>query len=211
MNGRSRDFSKKARGTPGLEAGEETRSHAPRTGGVATGSPGTTSHVRRADVTSGQPAVLHSGVKRHEEATAPYWSGAHTTHRLQFHLVWIPKYRRRVLEGAIATRLRALLLQACAVNDWHLHEVSVQPDHVHLLLQIHPRESVAQVVKQLKGGSSRLLRAEFPELEEFLWGKSFWGNGYFAESVGQTQEEVIRRYIRDQGGQKPDPDEKLSG
>jgi len=70
---------------------------------------------------------------------------------------------------------------------------------VHLLLQISPRESVAQVVNRLKGGSSRVLRVEFPDLEEFLWGESFWAEGYFAESVGQTQEEVIRRYLRNQG------------
>lgn len=129
-----------------------------------------------------------------------YWSGAHTTHRLRFHLVWVPKYRRRVLEGAIATRLTELLQQACVVNAWELHELSVQPDHVHLLLQIPPRFSVSKVVNLLKGGSSRLLRKEFADLEEFLWGDSFWCDGYFAETVGQTEEGVIRRYIRNQGG-----------
>ena len=131
-----------------------------------------------------------------------YWSGAHTTHRLRFHLVWIPKYRRRVLQGAIATRVAELFYQACEVNDWQLHELNVQPDHVHLLVQISPRVSVvsvAKVVNQLKGGSSRALRKEFTELEEFLWGNSFWCDGYFAESVGQTEEGVIRRYIQNQG------------
>ncbi len=127
-----------------------------------------------------------------------YWTGAHTTHRLRYHLVWIPKYRRRILEGAVAARVRQLLEQAAEVNRWHLHELNVQSDHVHLLLQIHPKDRVADVVQRLKGGSSRLLRQEFPELEEFLWGRSFWCDGYFAESVGQTQEGVIRRYIRHQ-------------
>ena len=74
-----------------------------------------------------------------------YWTGAHTTHRLRFHLVWIPKYRRRLLEGTLAVRLRELIEQGCEVNQWHLHELNIQPDHVHLLLQIHPRESVAKV------------------------------------------------------------------
>ena len=55
------------------------------------------------------------------------------------------------------------------------------------------------MVQRLKGGSSRVLRAEFPKMEEFLWGPSFWSDGYFAESVGQTEEGVIRRYIRRQG------------
>lgn len=132
-----------------------------------------------------------------------YWTGAHTTHRLRFHIVWIPKYRKRVLEGAVAERLDALLRQASEVNEWELHELNVQPDHVHLLLQIHPRESVADVVQRLKGGTSFVLRKEFPDLEEpdleeFLWSDSLWGDGYFAESVGQTEEGVIRRYIRNQ-------------
>jgi len=67
-----------------------------------------------------------------------------------------------------------------------------------LLLQIRPDASVASVAKRLKGGTSRALRAEFPELEEFLWGKSFWADGYFAEGVGQVEEAVVRAYIRSQ-------------
>lgn len=130
---------------------------------------------------------------------AAYQAGAHTTHRLRFHPVWVPKYRRRVLEGAISTRVTDLFRQACEVNDWTLHELSVQPDHVHLLLQIPPRVSVSKVVNLLKGGSSRILRQEFPELEEFLWGNSFWCSGFFAETVGQTEEAIIRRYIQNQG------------
>jgi putative transposase len=128
-----------------------------------------------------------------------YWTGAHTTHRLRFHLVFIPKYRKRVLTGAIAEKVKQLFEQASEVNDWQIHEINVQSDHVHLLLQVHPRESVATVVQRLKGGSSRVLRASYPDLEEFLWGDSFWSDGYFVESAGQTEEAVIRRYIRDQG------------
>lgn len=71
-------------------------------------------------------------------------------------------------------------------------------DHVHILIQLRPRESVSEVVQILKGGSSRKIREEFPELEEFLWGDSFWADGYFAETVGHLDETTIRRYIRDQ-------------
>jgi putative transposase len=79
-----------------------------------------------------------------------------------------------------------------------LSEMSVQEDHVHMLVQISPRESVAEVVKILKGGTSKVIRSEFPELEEFLWGDSLWADGYFAETVGKVDEEVIRKYIKDQ-------------
>ena len=110
----------------------------------------------------------------------------------------MPKYRRRVLNGPVAARLAALLRQAAEVNRWQIHALAVQPDHIHLLLQIKPDASLASVVKRLKGGTSRVLRAEFPELEEFLWGKSFWAGGYFAEGVGQVEEAIVSAYIRNQ-------------
>ena len=127
-----------------------------------------------------------------------YWSGAHTRHRLLVHLVFVPKYRQRVLQGPVASRLEALLRQAAEVNDWLFLELAVQPDHVHVLLQMHPRQSIASVVKTLKGGTSRILRNEYPELEEFLWGESFWSDGYFAETVGRVNEAVVSDYIRRQ-------------
>jgi len=67
---------------------------------------------------------------------------------------------------------------------------------VHLIIQTNPSDSAAEVVQRLKGGTSRVIRKEFPELEEFLWGDSLWADGYFAESVGSVDEEVVRRYIR---------------
>ena len=144
----------------------------------------------------------------HAPDTSPgsgYWTGAHTTHRLRFHLVWVPKYRRRVLDAPVAARLTGLLRQACEVKAWGLVELNVQPDHVHLLLQVTPCDCIADVMQSLKGGTSRVLRVEFPHLEEFLWGESFWADGYFAETVGQQEEAVVRAYIRSQrgAGQKP--------
>jgi putative transposase len=127
---------------------------------------------------------------------ARYWTGSHTKHRLQVHLVWIPKYRKRVLRGKIVSRLKKLLYDACRLNQWWIGEINIQTDHVHILIQIKPRESVAEVVHRLKGGTNRVIRKEFPELEEFLWGDSFWADGYFAESVGKVDEGVIRKYIK---------------
>lgn len=129
---------------------------------------------------------------------AIYWTGAHTKHRLRYHLVWIPKYRKRVLRGKIAIRLKHLLYEACKINRWWIGEMSIRDDHVHVVIQTGPQGSVAEVVQVLKGGTSRVIRKEFPELEEFLWGDSFWADGYFAESVGKVDEEVVRRYIREQ-------------
>lgn len=76
--------------------------------------------------------------------------------------------------------------------------MSIQADHVHILIQFKPNESISEVVQLLKGGSSRVIRNEFPELEEFLWGDSFWADGYFAETTGKVDENYIRKYICDQ-------------
>lgn len=133
-----------------------------------------------------------------------YWTGAHTKHRLKFHLVWLPKYRKRILQHGVARRLQALLEQAAEVNHWQLHELAIQPDHVRLLIQISPSENVAVVVQRLKEGTARKIREEFPELEEFLWGDSLWADGYFAESVGTASEQVIQRYIREQKDSMPE-------
>lgn len=129
---------------------------------------------------------------------ARYRTGSHTKHRLLYHLVWIPKYRKRVLRGKISGRLKRLLYDACKINRWWISELSVQEDHIHLIIQLNASDSVAEAVNILKGGTSRVIRKEYPELEEFLWGDSFWADGYFAETVGTVNEEIIRKYIREQ-------------
>lgn len=91
-----------------------------------------------------------------------------------------------------------MLYEACKMNRWWIEELSIQDDYVHVMKQINPRESVTEVVQMLKGGTSRIIRKEYPELEEFLWGESFWADGYFAETVGQVEEEVVTKYIRNQ-------------
>lgn len=72
---------------------------------------------------------------------ARYKTGAHTKHRLQYHVVWIPKYRKRVLRGKIAVRLKRLLYEACKINRWWISEISIQEDHVHTVIQTSSRES----------------------------------------------------------------------
>jgi REP-associated tyrosine transposase len=123
--------------------------------------------------------------------------------------VWVPKYRKRVLRGEIPRRLRQLWYEACGLNRWYIHELNVVSDHVHLYIQINATESIADVVHILKGGSSRIIRKEFPELEEFLWGDSFWADGYFAESAGVVNESIIRKYIREQSESVPQSPSKL--
>ena len=127
-----------------------------------------------------------------------YRTGLQTKYRVMYHLVWIPKYRKRVLEGKLAKKLEELLQECCEVNDWTIEELNIQQDHIHLLVQLKPSISVSNAVQLLKGGSSHVLRKEFPKLKEFLWGKSFWADGYFVETIGKIDEKRIREYIKNQ-------------
>jgi len=127
-----------------------------------------------------------------------YRSGGHTKYRLMYHIVWIPKYRKKVLKEDIAERLKELFNECAKVNKWTIHELNIQEDHVRMLIELTTTISVAEAVQYLKGGSSKQIREEFPKLRVFLWGDSLWADGYFAETVGQKNEEIIRRYIQNQ-------------
>lgn len=134
----------------------------------------------------------------HAYIMSRYNHGAHTTHRLKYHLVWVPKFRRRLLIGPLAARLYDLLRECAEVNDWTIDELNIQKDHVHMLIQLPPSASVSAAVKTMKGGTSKKIKEEFPELEELLWTDSFWAIGFFAESVGQVTEGRIKLYIKNQ-------------
>jgi putative transposase len=143
-----------------------------------------------------QSLIVHGGKICHSNLV--YWTGAHTKHKLKYHLVWIPKYRKRILIGKLVIRLRELFYECAKLNSWKIEELKIMKDHVHMLIQLKPNIALSKVVQFFKGGSSKIIRKEFSELEEFLWGDSFWADGYFAETVGIAQEEMIRKYIREQ-------------
>ena len=114
------------------------------------------------------------------------------------HVVWIPKYRKRMLNGELAKKIQELLYECADANRWHIEELNIQPDHVHMMLQFKPDISVSKMVLLFKGKSSKIIRLEFPTLKEFYWGDSFWGDGFFAETVGKVDLEVIKAYVRNQ-------------
>jgi putative transposase len=110
---------------------------------------------------------------------------------------WVPKYRKRLLTGTLSARLTELLNECAEVNCWKIIELNIQIDHVHLLVQLRPEISLSMVLQYFKGGSSKKIREEFPDLKEFLWGDSFWADGYFIEAVGNVNEAAIQKYIKD--------------
>jgi putative transposase len=127
-----------------------------------------------------------------------YWNGSHTKHRVKYHLVWIAKYRKRVLVDTLKLRLEQLLHDCAEINRWQIDVLNIQNNHIHMLIQLRPKESISDVVQRFKGGTSRIIREEFPDLKEFLWGDSLWADGYFVESVGDYNENTIKQYIENQ-------------
>jgi putative transposase len=121
-------------------------------------------------------------------------SGA--VHRIGLHLVWCPKYRRPVLAGRVAERLRSLIHANCAERGWMVEKLEVMPDHVHLVVRTGPDAPPALVAHQCKGFTSRVLRAEFPHLRSRL--PTLWSRSYLVASVGRVSEATIRRYIAEQ-------------
>ena len=120
---------------------------------------------------------------------------SHSVHSLQVHLVWITKYRYHVLQGEVQLRCREILRQVCNSLDIQILKGVVSKDHIHLHLSYPPSLSVSEIVKRLKGRSSRMLLQEFPELNRRYWGNHFWGIGYGSWSTGNITEELLSSYL----------------
>ena len=125
-----------------------------------------------------------------------YRYGGHTVSRLTVHLVWVTKYRYKVLTGDIQKRCRELLIQVCDAEDVRILSGVVSKDHIHIHIEYPPSVSISNLVKRMKGRASRLLQKEFPVLSKRYWGKHLWGIGYGAWSTGNITEEIVQEYLR---------------
>jgi len=121
--------------------------------------------------------------------------GHHTITRLTAHIVWSTKYRYHVLEGDIKVRCRDLLVQICDSEDVRILSGVVSKDHVHMHIEYPPKLALSDLVKRLKGRTSRLLQAEFPNLKQRYWGNHFWAIGYGAWSTGNITDEMVQEYL----------------
>jgi len=124
-----------------------------------------------------------------------YRKGSHSTHDLKVHLVWCTKYRHKALQQDVACRIRDLLRQICEANDIQIVKGHVSKDHIHLYVSYPPKLSVSEMIKRLKGGSSKMIQAEFPEVGAKFWGRHFWGIGYAAFSSGTVTDQTIQEYL----------------
>lgn len=130
-----------------------------------------------------------------------YKLGAHTKTDLKVHLIWIPKYRKRVLVGPVATRARDILRQVAMEHELEIITGKVSADHVHMFIGYRPTQSISKMVQWLKGTSSRVLLQEFAHLGKQFWGRHFWARGYMAVSSGNITDEMIQAYIEEQEGE----------
>jgi len=113
-----------------------------------------------------------------------------------YHLIWCPKYRRKVLVGEVEARLREIIIEAAKKIDCLIETIEIMPDHIHLFVRSSPVHAPHFIVQQLKGKSSRILRDEFPHLKSKI--PTLWTRSYFAESVGCISEETVKKYIENQ-------------
>ena len=130
-----------------------------------------------------------------------YRLNSHSKYDLKVHLIWIPKYRKRVLTGQVAERARDILRQICMEHEIHIVSGKVAADHVHMFVSYRPQMAVAKMVQYLKGTSSRILLQEFAQLRKQFWGRHLWARGYMAISSGNITDEMIQKYIEEQEGE----------
>lgn len=125
-----------------------------------------------------------------------YKSNNNIVYSCKYHVIWCPKYRRKVLVSDVERRLKELIIQACAERQVEIIEMEIMPDHIHLLVDVDPQFGIHKLIKDIKGMTSRILRKEFKHLTTKL--PTLWTNSYFVSTVGSAPLEVIKQYVENQ-------------
>jgi putative transposase len=127
-----------------------------------------------------------------------YRSNNHLVYSCQYHVIFCPKYRRKVLEGDIEKRLKELIIEKQDEYGYQILDMEVMPDHVHLLIDTSPIVGIFTIVNKIKGYTSHELRKEFVTLRSRL--PTLWTQSKFISSVGTVTLEVVKKYIEGQKG-----------
>ncbi len=123
----------------------------------------------------------------------------HSTYAVEYHLIWGTKYRRKILKDYVRTELVGCLIRIQKYNpSWYIHTVNTDQDHVHLLVEFPPSDSISNVVKKIKVVSSLTLKRRFKFIKKIYGEGSVWSTGYYVSTVG-VNEKTIRKYIANQG------------
>ena len=122
---------------------------------------------------------------------------AHAVYEIKYHLVWVPKYRARILGGEVSRYLKILFVQIAEHYGFHIITAEVMEDHVHILIEVPPSYAPSDVVQALKSISARELFKKFPKVKKMMWSGKIWNEGYFVRSIGdKVTADVIKKYIR---------------
>ena len=140
-----------------------------------------------------------------------YRKTSHTTYDCKYHIVWITKYRKRILEGLLAERVRDLLRQICKENEVEIIKGHVSKDHIHLFVSVPPHLAISKLVQYLKGKSSYKIMQENKQVSKMFWGRHLWGRGYFVATSGNITDEVIMEYIKKQDENEDSGDFTIAG
>jgi putative transposase len=129
-------------------------------------------------------------------------NGSHVVFRIHLHIVFVTKYRRKVLTQAMLEVMKSILERVLMANQCILTEFNGEPDHVHLLIDVYPDNNISDLVASVKSGSSRILRKEFKaEIDKIYWGKAkLWHDSKCIISCGGAPLEVVKKYIESQSG-----------
>lgn len=125
-----------------------------------------------------------------------YKSNNNIVYSCKYHVVWCPKYRRKVLTNGVEARLKELLLLYAANLSADILEIEIMPDHVHILMEVDPQFGIHKAVKSLKSYTSKVLRKEFPFLKTKI--PTLWTNSYLVSTEGDAPLEAIKQYIENQ-------------
>ena len=124
-----------------------------------------------------------------------YRYGSHTVFNVEYHFVWVTKYRYHVLKGDVAQRVRELVRQTCEAFEIRIISGVVSKDHVHIFVSAPPTMAPSEIVRRIKGRTATKLFEEFPMLKKRYWGRHFWARGYFCVTSGQITDEMIINYL----------------
>ena len=124
-----------------------------------------------------------------------YRYGSHTVYQIEYHFVWVTKYRYKVLRGEVGERVGELVRQTCEAFEIRIVRGVVSKDHVHILVSAPPTMAPSEIMRRIKGRTSSYLLEEFPHLKKRYRGRHFRARGYFCATVGQMTEEMIKEYL----------------
>ncbi|MFA6009139.1 MAG: IS200/IS605 family transposase [Desulfobacteraceae bacterium] len=137
-----------------------------------------------------------------------YRYGSYTVFNIEYHFVWVTKYRYKVLTGDVAQRARELVRQTCEAFEIKIISGVVSKDHIHIFVSAPPTMAPSEIMRRIKGRAATKLFEEFPMIKKRYWGRHFWARGFFCATSGQVTDEMIKSYLEHHFEPRPNDDFK---